>query len=125
MKKITISALLTLLIFSNITYAEDNNVKINETNKNLNARITSLEKRIEALENSKPKSGIIKKNAANASGSWRSLSNGMSKEQVINILGEPNRITSGSFGQIWYYPDSLGGTVNIDGSGQVTGWSEP
>lgn len=55
---------------------------------------------------------------------WRRLEKGMSKAEVKQILGEPGKINTASYGDTWYYPDVLGGSVDFD-NGRVEGWSEP
>lgn len=44
---------------------------------------------------------------------------------VIDLLGEPGDVTVGSYGQMWYFPNALGGSVKIDKFDKVEGWSEP
>lgn len=58
--------------------------------------------------------------------SWRRLSNGMSMDQVRNLMGEPWKVTNYGIFTIWDYgkfPNS--GTVDFDKYGRVSGWSEP
>ncbi|MFQ5890679.1 MAG: hypothetical protein ACE5JR_11585 [Gemmatimonadota bacterium] len=57
--------------------------------------------------------------------SWRSLSKGMTKDDVIHILGEPVKTSRSTSIEIWYYPDAAGGWVSFDESGQVLGWTQP
>ena len=55
---------------------------------------------------------------------WRSLKKGMTKSDIRALLGEPGKITTFYGGELWYYPDALGGTVDFTGD-TVSGWSEP
>jgi hypothetical protein len=52
---------------------------------------------------------------------WRKLTTGMSTSDVQKILGEPYRVSGGSF-TIWYYQN--GGTVTYI-EGKIYQWSEP
>lgn len=55
---------------------------------------------------------------------WRSLTKGMSREDVRRVLGEPNRIEGGSF-EHWYY-GPLGTSARVTFySDVVSSWTEP
>lgn len=58
---------------------------------------------------------------------WRGkLSKGMSKDEVIALLGKPDRvITYGRAGERWWYGAASGGTVDLDADGRVNAWLEP
>ena len=84
--------------------------------KDLKDRVTELEK---DKENRKAKIGNYKVRA-----NWLALEKGMTKDQVIELLGKPGVILKG-FGAFWYYPDSFGGKVEFDDNEKVSGWSEP
>lgn len=84
--------------------------------KNLKERVSELEKE-NNLRNNKKGNYKVRAN-------WLALEKGMTKEQVVKLLGKPGNTLSG-FGTYWYYPDSFGGRVEFDDDGKVTGWSEP
>ena len=52
---------------------------------------------------------------------WRKLKVGMSQAQVINLLGEPQRV-SVQILIFWYYGT---GDVYFDRNGSLLGWTEP
>jgi outer membrane protein assembly factor BamE (lipoprotein component of BamABCDE complex) len=54
---------------------------------------------------------------------WRKLYIGMSKAQVITLLGQPSRVDVNSLFTIWYYESF--GSVTFSSRGIVDGWSEP
>ena len=57
--------------------------------------------------------------------SWRSLRKGMSRFEVMQLLGEPGKVSDYYAFERWEYPDALGGRVNFDSSGSVAGWRPP
>jgi hypothetical protein len=57
--------------------------------------------------------------------SWRSLRKGMSRFEVMQLLGEPGKVSDYYSFERWEYPDALGGRVNFDSSGSVVGWRPP
>ena len=56
---------------------------------------------------------------------WRSLRKGMSRFEVMQLLGEPGKVSDYYSFERWEYPDALGGRVNFDSSGSVAGWRPP
>jgi hypothetical protein len=56
---------------------------------------------------------------------WRSLRKGMSRFEVMQLLGEPGKVSDYYSFERWEYPDALGGRVNFDSSGSVVGWRPP
>ena len=56
---------------------------------------------------------------------WRSLRKGMSRFEVMQLLGEPGKVSDYYAFERWEYPDALGGRVNFDSSGSVVGWRPP
>jgi hypothetical protein len=56
---------------------------------------------------------------------WRSLRKGMSRFEVMRLLGEPGKVSDYYSFERWEYPDALGGRVNFDSGGSVAGWRPP
>ena len=57
---------------------------------------------------------------------WHKVRNGMSKNEVRTILGEPSRITERYTGSQWVYGPVLSGPrVNFDFDGRAQRWSDP
>ena len=56
---------------------------------------------------------------------WRSLHKGMSRFEVMQLLGEPGKVSDYYSFERWEYPDALGGRVNFDSNGSVVGWRPP
>ena len=58
---------------------------------------------------------------------WRRLRSGMSKGEVTNLLGEPNRIDNFGDHEVWYYVDPIqreSGIVRISKE-KIASWFEP
>ncbi len=56
---------------------------------------------------------------------WRRLRSGMVKDEVILLLGEPDKIDKYSSFEVWSYGYPGGGTVEYSSQGRVDGWREP
>ena len=85
----------------------------------LKRRVEQLEKRVVALEERTATSPV----GVGSKVAWRSLSKGMTQDDVRNILGEPSRVVAGSPFLVWFYGK---GTVQFTvHNAQVFGWSEP
>lgn len=54
---------------------------------------------------------------------WASLRRGMTWSQVKSILGIPGKVKAGVFGDVMYFPDTNGGSVEFDRDGRVSKWS--
>jgi hypothetical protein len=114
--------------FAQQTKVEKLEVKVRKLQKEvsqLKNRIT----RIEKLLSSSRTAGSYSQRKTNSKRwknkkNWRKLKKGMSKAKVKQLLGSPGKISTHSYGTIWYYPDVLGGSVNFE-NGRVDGWSEP
>jgi hypothetical protein len=52
---------------------------------------------------------------------WRKLHRQMSKDDVRQLLGEPNTVSVSRFSESWYYP---AGSVTFNGKGHLDLWSE-
>ena len=108
---------------------EDEVERLKSKVQNLQDRVENLEEKISRIEklissNSAPHQEANSKGWRNQQ-NWRDLRKGMSKREVRQILGEPGKISSGSYGENWYYPDAIGGNVDFNSHGKVEGWSEP
>jgi hypothetical protein len=56
---------------------------------------------------------------------WNELRQGMAWSQVKDLLGTAEKVTTGVFGDVWYYPDDSGGRVIFDRDGRVAEWNAP
>lgn len=56
--------------------------------------------------------------------SWQQLRVGMSRFQVLRILGEPGKVTRYYAFERWEYPDALGERVNFDERGRLIAWGD-
>lgn len=54
---------------------------------------------------------------------WAELRRGMTWSQVKSILGIPGKVKAGVFGDVMYFPDANGGSVEFDRDGRVSKWS--
>jgi len=53
---------------------------------------------------------------------WKQLRIGMSRAQVLRLLGEPGKVTTYYAFERWEYPDALGQRVNFDEKGRLAVW---
>lgn len=91
----------------------------------------SLEKRVSKLEE-KTEVPAAPGKAAAPSGpprwqdhaAWSSLRIGMTWSQVKKVLGVPGRVKAGVFGDVMYFPNDAGGSVEFDRDGRVSAWTE-
>ena len=58
---------------------------------------------------------------------WRQLKEGMSKDEVRNLLGPPGDIDKEEYNEHWFYPDrgDGSGTVDFGQYDDVLSWKEP
>lgn len=124
MKIRSMAALMVVVAASAVLLAQ-NRVKVA---KSLEERVVDLEARIQVLEvrvgglGQQPLSSDQWRHLA----LWRTrLSKGMTKKEVIDLLGEPTKITVFSDNETWYYGYPLGGSVELSSRGTVYSWSEP
>lgn len=97
----------------------------------LQNKVERLEKRLIRIEKlllsitsaNQPNQQFINGNGWKSLQNWRKLEKGMSKAEVKRILGKPGKISVSPFGETWYYPDVLGGSVSYE-NGRVEGWRE-
>ena len=118
--------LIVSFIYSGVSFSAENSKDIDK----LKQKITELEKRIKDLE------AVLKiyhrpdvQKPGDTYGwsdkkSWRNLKEGMTRDQVKSLLGEPVKIIKGSK-TIWYYPSFYDGVVSFDKNGKLTSWKEP
>ena len=105
--------------------------------EDLSARVRALENQVaeltaevQRLERQLEAQSSAKRLATGEEGwreprNWRSLRKGMSRFQVMQILGEPGKVSDYYSFERWEYPDALGGRVNFDSSGSLVGWRPP
>jgi len=84
----------------------------------IDKRLDDLERRVKALESVHQPTQQTPSAARSA---WRQLAEGMSREQVRTLLGEPDRIEGGAI-ERWQWKS--GGFVTFL-QGRVDHWSEP
>jgi hypothetical protein len=56
---------------------------------------------------------------------WRKLRTGMSKNEVTDLLGEPDRIDKFTSFEVWQYGYPGGGNVHFSSKEKIESWSEP
>jgi hypothetical protein len=56
---------------------------------------------------------------------WLRLERGMSRFDVVRLLGDPGKVSSYDGFERWEYPGALGARVNFDDRGRVQGWIAP
>jgi len=86
-------------------------------------QIDRLEQRVLSLEQGN--TGSAPTSSSQPAGyAWDGLAEGMSQEQVLDILGRPGKVHEAGGKTTWFYPDLLGGSVHF-ANARVTGWQKP
>lgn len=95
----------------------------NKPNPKLEQRVSDLENRVDLIEENLTRTDTIDApdKGLNYRENWRQLREGMSQDQVQELLGRPDRIDGGR-NAIWHY--SVLGRVHFS-RGRVDRWSEP
>lgn len=118
-----------MIFFFLITLAFSANAQ-EATIEQLNQKIEQLENRVSILESIIANSNKKKSKQANVTAvapklqSWRKLKKNMTFDDVIDILGEPLRINSGSI-TYWYYSKDFSHSYVSFYQDVVDGWKEP
>lgn len=118
-----------MIFFFLITLAFSANAQ-EATIEQLNQKIEQLENRVSILESIIANSNKKKSKQANVTAvapklqSWRKLKKNMTFDDVIDILGEPLRIRSGSVTD-WYYSKDISHSYVSFALDLVYGWEEP
>lgn len=118
-----------MIFFFLITLAFSANAQ-EATIEQLNQKIEQLENRVSILESIIANSNKKKSKQANVTAvapklqSWRKLKKNMTFDDVIDILGEPLRIRSGSI-TYWYYSKDISHSYVSFIRDLVYGWEEP
>ena len=119
-----------MIFFFLITLAFSANAQ-EATIEQLNQKIEQLENRVSILESIIANSNKKKSKQANVTAvapklqSWRKLKKNMTFNDVIDILGEPLRIRSGSITTHWYYSKDISHSYVSFYQDVVDGWEEP
>jgi outer membrane protein assembly factor BamE (lipoprotein component of BamABCDE complex) len=94
----------------------------NQSNRSLERRVTALENRVTQLEGG---SQLNQPRATpQTSNPWRSLQNGMTMDQVRDLLGEPIYVRSSSSFTYWFYGEDMSSQTVTFLNQRVNGWSE-
>lgn len=56
---------------------------------------------------------------------WQRLARGMSRFDVLRLLGEPGKVSVYDGFERWEYPGALGARIGFDDRGRVAGWIPP
>jgi hypothetical protein len=91
----------------------------------LRARAAALERRVAELERELEAAALCDPEGWRKLASWERLRRGMSRFDVLRLLGEPGKVASYEGFERWEYPDLLGGRVSFDDRGEVRGWRAP
>jgi len=91
----------------------------------LRARAAALERRVGELERELAAAPACDPEGWRRPESWQRLRRGMSRFDVLRLLGEPGKVASYDGFERWEYPDLLGGRVNFDDRGELQGWLAP
>lgn len=97
----------------------------------LQARVAALEREVATLRarlgarDAATPVGFAKRTAWQDASSWRRLKRGMSRYEVMGILGEPGKMVAYEGFERWEYPDLRGGRVSFDERGILGSWRAP
>ena len=127
--KLLLASILLVFCLQDSALAQQNQIQaLQDTVEILQRKVSQLENRVAELEkrllaNNRPKSeSTIKSDLWKEVSNWRKLERGMSKDEVREILGEPENVLTLSIISTWSYPN--GGSVSFM-QGKVDGWMEP
>ena len=89
----------------------------------LQQRVVELEANVQGQQDSTPMtvSGGNWREITN----WRGLRKGMTMQQVVGLLGEPERVQTMTTMTFWYWGYPGGGRVSFDSGNRLQGWTEP
>jgi hypothetical protein len=120
---------------SRIAYADDAEIR------DLRNRIEYLEKKVESMDQTLTRMMAILNASPSVSRSqqsvtpdplkwrdkqnWRRLRTGMSKDEVRDLLGEPDRIDNFGAFESWNYGNPVGGEVQFSPKEKLNSWHEP
>jgi SmpA / OmlA family len=91
----------------------------------LEEAVRVLERRVAILED-ELREETAPTPVASGTANWRKLRNGMSQEDVEQLLGSPSKVDANLYSIAWYYGYPSGGRVQFDArSRKVEGWNEP
>jgi len=99
--------------------------------KELEREVADLEAKVRTLEAQAPTLECGWALAAASSrawedpGCWEKLRKGMSRFEVLRLLGEPGKLSTYDGFERWEYPAALGARVNFDDRGAVVSWRPP
>jgi len=91
--------------------------------------VAALEARIRILESQPPTPECALAPAAASSRPWEDprcwgrLRRGMTRFEVLRLLGDPGKASVYDGFERWEYPAALGARVNFDDRGEVASWS--
>jgi len=109
--------------------AEQRIVELEKQVEELEKLVTELQKRVAALEPIPKQDQVSGEKSSPAitgdwsvKANWRSLEKGMTKKQVLNLLGEPVMAREMPYGHNWFYKS---GYAMFDQLGRLEMWSEP
>jgi hypothetical protein len=119
-----LTALLTCCLVASHSLADSKSEANTARIEKLEALVTSLEKRVSALEGPSGQKPAAAQDVPNQLANWRSLRKGMSKKQVKDLLGEPDKVSAAGSTETWYWSASYGSTVTFYDE-RLFGWREP
>ena len=97
----------------------------------LERQVTVLEAKVRTLQASTPTlecEGPLPPASSKAwenPGCWEKLRKGMSRFEVLRLLGEPGKLSTYDGFERWEYPAALGARVNFDDRGALVSWRPP
>lgn len=116
----TFSVLVSVVLVTMIAFL------VNEPDPDLEQRVSDLENRVALIEETLPGTDTIdtsEKEWQNVE-IWRQLREGMSPDQVQELLGRPITIDGGTI-STWYYSEQRWHSIVRFNRGQVNSWTEP
>jgi hypothetical protein len=123
----------SLLLFPQAVPAQDKSLE--QRISILESRTTELEHKVGELQKmiNQPSQNTAQAQTSIAKGNWKNISNwrtglqkGMTKKQVREIMGEPNKIeTYTKLGEDWIYGFQGSGEIHFSPQGVLESWKEP
>ena len=129
MRRILVSLVCLLSIGDIPAFGQTNEVDLLRARvKELEREVADLEAKMRTLEPQAPTPECVLPIAAASfrvwenPRRWQNLRKGMSRFDVLRLLGEPGKVSTYDGFERWEYPAALGARVNFDDRGAVVSW---
>lgn len=122
----TAIALALALAYASAACAQAADAALRNEVNDLKTRIEAIEKRLGAISDVSPASAAAP-SAPSPFENWRRVRQGMTREQVKSLVGEPSKAFELDGSHVWYYRYEAGaaGSVFFDSAGRASSFQRP